>query len=238
MSAPVTFESVLGTGAMINWITMDREDVPLYEEWYNYQHLPERVSTPGFLRGRRFIATEQPRPEKLDYLTIYETADPEVLASAEYLHRLDNPTELTQRVVPLFQDFRRAACAVSVVRGGGSSGHGVVVEVDAVGDTASIRSALAETVFPALIAEHRLHTGSFYEPDVTVSAAKNATSEGRSSQQEQQAASCVILAEMQTGVDARQLASDIVAGATAAGAALSQPRPAREFQLIFELRSR
>jgi hypothetical protein len=237
VSATAAFESVLGRGAMINWITVDRDDVPLYEDWYNYQHLPERVSTPGFLRARRFIATEQGTCGKLDYLTVYETADPAVLASAEYLRRLDNPTELTLRVVPLFQDFRRAACSVSVVRGAGSSSRSVAIEVEPVGDAASIRSALAETVFPALIAEHRLHTGSLYERDAAVSAAKDATKEGRSSQQQQQAASCLILAELQTGVDAGQLASEIVAGATAAGAALSEPRPAREFELLFELRS-
>jgi hypothetical protein len=137
--ATTAFPSVLGRGAMINWITVDRDDVPLYEDWYNYQHLPERVSTPGFLRARRFVATEQPARGGLDYLTVYETADPGVLASAEYLRRLDNPTELTQRVVPLFREFRRAACSVSVVCGAGSSGRGVAVEIEPAGDVATLR---------------------------------------------------------------------------------------------------
>ncbi len=236
MDAAATFESVLGRGAMINWITVERDNVPLYEDWYNYQHLPERVSTPGFLRARRFVAAEHRSPDALDYLTVYETADPGVLASEEYLRRLNNPTELTQRVVPLFKEFRRAACSVNVVRGAGSAGRGVAMEVE--GDIAAIRSALAETVFPALIAEHLLITGSLYEPDSAVSAAKDTTEEGRSTRQQEQAASYLILAEPQTGVEAARLASEIVTRAAAAGAPLPQTRPAREFELLLELRSR
>jgi hypothetical protein len=48
----------------------------------------------------------------------------------------------------------------------------------------------------------------------------------------------MILAELQTGVDAVELARDMVVRATAAGAELSPPRTAREFELLFELRSR
>lgn len=235
-AAPAEFDAVLGGGAMINWITIDRADLPLYSDWYDYQHLPERVSTPGFLRGRRFVASRQDSGPRLDYLTVYETEETGVLASAEYLRRLDNPTELTQRVVPLFQSFRRAACTITVVRGSGSSARVVAIELDSRADPADVRHVLADR-FDQLIQQHLVHAASLYEPDAGVSAAKESTAEGRSTN-EQLAASYAVLVELHTGTDALATARRVVDAFGDAGLDVSQPRPAREFELIFELRSR
>ncbi|MGV9798434.1 hypothetical protein ACWDTP_10275 [Mycobacterium sp. NPDC003449] len=234
-SAP--FESVLGAGAMINWITVAREHVPLYEDWYNYQHLPERVSTPGFLRARRFIGTDGRDRPRLDYLTLYETTGLDVLASSEYLRRLDNPTELTRRMVPLFAEFRRAACRVSVSCGYGSAGRVVAMEIDAGTALPALRTLLADTLFPGLIAEHALLAGSLYEPDTAVSSAKNATAEGQSSAQQQQVSSAVLLAELHSGTDPDGLIAALLGRAAQAGIRISQPTPARSFELIVELRA-
>jgi hypothetical protein len=235
LTQPV-FESVVGAGAMINWITVPREHLAVYEDWYNYQHLPERVSTPGFLRARRFIAAEHRDPDRLDYLTLYETTTVEVLASPEYLRRLDNPTALTLDVVPLFAEFRRAACQVTVISGHGSSGRVMAVEVDSGSEPATLRTALANSVFPALIEEHRLVAASLYEPDAVVTDAKNATVEGQSSAQ-QQTSSSVVLAELHRGVDSARLVADMAARAVGAGARFNQSEVARCFDLVYELRS-
>lgn len=231
------FESVLGTGAMINWITVACKDAPLYEDWYNFQHLPERVSTPGFLRARRFIAADQPDAASLDYLTVYETENPGVLASPEYLRRLDNPTDLTRRVVPLFRQFRRAACATTVVAGAGSARRILAFEFEPLGDTQSVRSALQDSVFPAEIAKHRIHAGSLYEPNATISAAKNGTKEGQASSEER-AEALLVLAELQTTADSGEIAADLMAALLNSGVELSVPRPPRIFDLLFELRAR
>lgn len=232
------FESVLGAGAMINWITVASDDVPLYEDWYNFQHLPERVSTPGFVRARRFMAVDQPDPANLDYLTVYETEDPGVLASPEYLRRLDNPTDLTRRVVPLFRHFRRAACATTVVSGAGSSRRILAVELELRGDILSVRSALRDSIFPAEITKHRIHAGSLYEPDAKISAAKNGTKEGQASSQQQQAEALLVLAELPTTADSGGIAADLIAALLNSGVEVSVPRPPRTFDLLFELRAR
>lgn len=229
------FFSVLGSGAMINWITVDRSDETLFSDWYDYQHLRERVSTPGFLRGRRFRAVDQPDDLRLDYLTVYETENTEVLASPEYLRRLDNPTELTQRVVPLFREFRRATCTTTVVRGDGSSARLVAVDLDVAADAAAIRETLAAR-FDQLIGEHLALAASLYEPDQAVAAAKDSTSEGRSTQQ-QQAESLTALVELHAGTDAFSVAGQLLEALERAGLSASQPRPAREFEFLFELRS-
>jgi hypothetical protein len=231
------FESVLGAGAMINWISVAADDVPLYEDWYNFQHLPERVSTPGFYRARRFMAADQPDPASLDYLTVYETQNPAVLASPEYLRRLDNPTDLTRRVVPLFRHFRRAACATTVVAGAGSSRRVLAFELEPRGGMEPIRSALRDSIIPAEITHHRIHAGSLYEPDAKISAAKNGTKEGQASTQ-QQAESLLVLLELQTTADSGEVAADVMAALVNSGVEVSVPRPPRTYDLLFELRAR
>jgi hypothetical protein len=66
-----------------------------YEAWYRGEHLPERLSIPGFRASWRYRAIEA-EPE---YFTFYETATPEVLFSEAYVARVENPTELTRRIM-------------------------------------------------------------------------------------------------------------------------------------------
>ncbi len=157
-------------------------------------------------------------------------------ASPEYLRRLDNPTDLTLEVVPLFAEFRRAACRVTVVRGDGSSGRVVTLEIETDAQPERLRDALGAEVFPSLISEHRLVAASLYEPDVTVSDAKKTTAEGRSSDQ-QQAAASVVLAELHTGADAARVVDELLARAARAGVVIQPVAPHRTFTLIYELRS-
>jgi hypothetical protein len=49
-----------------------------YEQWYNRQHLFERLSVPGFLSGRRYEARSGDRR----YFSYYETVGDAVLRSA------------------------------------------------------------------------------------------------------------------------------------------------------------
>ncbi len=68
-----------------------------FNAWYNQEHLPERLSAPGFLDGARYEALRGgPR-----YLAVYELESVEALQSDEYLRQRDNPTEWSRRVSPL-----------------------------------------------------------------------------------------------------------------------------------------
>jgi hypothetical protein len=76
-----------------------------YEQWYRGEHLPERLSIPGFRAAWRFRAIEA-EPE---YFTFYETATPEVLFSTIYEARVNDPTPLTQRIMKeVFTNATRA----------------------------------------------------------------------------------------------------------------------------------
>jgi hypothetical protein len=92
------------------------EAVAEHDDWHTHEHLPERLSIPGFLRGSRWVAVHgQPR-----YLVLYEVAELATLTSAAYLERLNNPTAWTRTMMPHYRDMRRGLCAVV-----GSHGLGV-----------------------------------------------------------------------------------------------------------------
>jgi len=76
-----------------------------YEAWYRGEHLPERLSIPGFRAAWRYRVVDG-EPE---YFTFYETTTPEVLFSEPYLKRVENPTELTRRIMSgIFTNATRA----------------------------------------------------------------------------------------------------------------------------------
>ena len=78
-----------------------------FEEWYQHEHFHERIAVPGFLLGRRYeVVSGSPR-----YFCFYLTQSPDVLKSAAYLERLDNPTPQTRRIMlDAFRDMSRTVC--------------------------------------------------------------------------------------------------------------------------------
>jgi hypothetical protein len=75
-----------------------------FNEWYLREHVAERVALPGFRNGRRYVRTGRGRHR---YLAMYEVDDIGVFTSTDYLARLDDPTGLTQRMMPHFRNFVR-----------------------------------------------------------------------------------------------------------------------------------
>ncbi len=88
-----------GSGLMAFWARFDAEYVLRYQQWHNCEHMPERLSIPGFLRGRRYRAMNN----EPHFLMMYDTASPEVLSSATYLEALNNPTPWTQEALTQFR---------------------------------------------------------------------------------------------------------------------------------------
>jgi len=106
---------LLGSAAMLLAFDVAADAIAEHDHWHTYEHLPERLGIPGFLRGTRWVAMRgQPR-----YLVLYEVADLGVLTSAAYRARLDSPTSWTSRMMPRYRGMRRGFCAVT-----GSTGFG------------------------------------------------------------------------------------------------------------------
>jgi hypothetical protein len=98
-------ETSPGILAIFNNVAPGREAE--FEEWFQHEHLAERLAVPGFLIGRRHEAVSgEPR-----YFNFYVTQSAEVLKSAAYLERLDNPTPMTRTVMSeIFKDMIRTVC--------------------------------------------------------------------------------------------------------------------------------
>jgi hypothetical protein len=107
-----------GTGILAIWHDLDPAGEIDFREWHTRQHMPERLSVPGFLRGCRYIAV-QGAPRLFNF---YQTETPETLTSAPYVERLNNPTDWTRRVVPYFRNINRSAGRVLASLGAGEGG--------------------------------------------------------------------------------------------------------------------
>jgi len=101
---------------------VDPDIIEEHDRWHTHEHLPERLSIPGFRRGTRWIAIEGgPR-----YVVLYEVDSLATLASKAYLARLNNPTPWTTRMMPHYRGMTRGLCAV---RGSFGMGQGSAAAV-------------------------------------------------------------------------------------------------------------
>lgn len=100
--------SLLGRGAFVAWHDVADGNAAKYDRWHSREHMLERVSIPGFLRGRRYtVGGDGPQ-----YLVIYETADVGAFTAPAYLERLNSPTPMTREVMPAVRNMNRTLCRV------------------------------------------------------------------------------------------------------------------------------
>lgn len=151
---------LLGSAAMLLAFDIVADAITEHDHWHTYEHLPERLGIPGFLRGTRWVAMRgQPR-----YLVLYEVADLGVLTSAAYRARLDNPTPWTSRMMPHYRGMRRGFCAVTGSTGFGAGRVARVWRFRPVpGSEAGLREWLVEDVLPRLPSQPGLCAAHFLE---------------------------------------------------------------------------
>jgi hypothetical protein len=87
-------------------------------EWYNREHIDERVNLPGFHRARRYVSVKG-APK---YLATYECDSVDDLATPGYLHLLANQTPWSQRVTGRFTHFTRMTLRVQLDLSHGEGG--------------------------------------------------------------------------------------------------------------------
>lgn len=116
-----------GKGFLGLWHDISSESEWDYNLWHTKEHMPERVSLPGFRRARRGVdwALNHQR-----YLTVYEGDELSDFRSKEYLERLNNPSPWSARVAPAFRNFLRVACETASTVGIGAGGAMATVRAD------------------------------------------------------------------------------------------------------------
>jgi hypothetical protein len=118
---------LLGSAAMLLSFDIEAGAIEEHDRWHTHEHLPERLSIPGFLRGTRWIATGGgPR-----YMVLYEVESLDTLSSEPYLTRLNNPTPWTQKMMPHYRGMTRGLCNVAGSFGFGQGGSAALIRFNA-----------------------------------------------------------------------------------------------------------
>ena len=141
--------ALTGNAFLAMWHDIEPSQQTEYMEWHTREHMPERLSIPGFTVGKRLINHER---DRYRYGTIYAGETLDVFRSPAYLERLNNPTEWSIRVQPVFRNFLRVACERLVSVGVGEGGAMATVRLDfADGSGADALKARAPQLAEALL---------------------------------------------------------------------------------------
>lgn len=137
-----------GKGMLITYTEVKPAHERDFNEWYNREHIDERVNLPGFHRARRYVAVRA-APK---YLAIYECDTVADLATPGYLALLANQTPWSQAVMARFTHFQRLTLRIQIDRTHGEGG--AITAVRFVPEPAMRRRLLAwlnETALPKAI---------------------------------------------------------------------------------------
>jgi hypothetical protein len=97
--------------AIAMWWDIAPEARAEWEDWHTREHMPERLSIPGFLRGSRWVLESS-------YFVLYEAKDLATITSGPYLERLNHPTPWSLRMMPRHLNMVRSLCVVHAGLGG------------------------------------------------------------------------------------------------------------------------
>jgi hypothetical protein len=154
---------MLGNAAMLLSFDIAEEAIAEHDDWHTHEHLPERLSIPGFVRGTRWVALRQGQPR---YFVIYEVRDVEVLTSEAYLTRLDNPTPWTSKMMQHYRGMTRGFCCVTGKAGLGLGHAALVVRFKPAGDASALRDRLVKELMPRLAVRPGLGGCTLFESAV------------------------------------------------------------------------
>lgn len=101
------------------WNEFDPALLDEYECWHTFEHVPERLSVPGFLSAKRYAADDG---EDRRFFTLYEIETLDVLETPAYQQLVEQPTPWSSKMRRSFRGFRRYPCRKVATAGCGLSG--------------------------------------------------------------------------------------------------------------------
>jgi hypothetical protein len=104
-----------GKGMLLTSMDIDASDEAEFNRWYDREHLEERVAIKGFLEARRYVA-HRGNPK---YLSLYSTAEFDVLDSPAYRAALASQTAWSKANIGRFKNMIRAVARITISRGTG-----------------------------------------------------------------------------------------------------------------------
>lgn len=155
---------LLGKAAMLLSFDVVEEAIPEHDDWHTHEHLAERLSIPGFVRGTRWVSMD----EKSRYLVLYEVDELATLQSDAYLERLNNPSPWTSKMMRSYRRMTRGLCSVSGSSGAGIGQIGLLVRFKPTsGMESSLREWLVNDTLPQLASRRGLGSAHLFEGALT-----------------------------------------------------------------------
>ncbi|UGV25658.1 hypothetical protein E0H22_08140 [Rhodopseudomonas boonkerdii] len=137
-----------GTGMLMTSMDIDPAHEQEFNQWYDREHLAERVAIDGFLEARRYVAVNA-APK---YLGLYSTATFDVLDSDAYRKALANQTAWSLANIGRFKNMLRSVARITISRGvGRGAALGLVRIRPQEGDASVLREALRAQLDPGMI---------------------------------------------------------------------------------------
>lgn len=99
-----------GKAMLVIWNAVDPLVTREYNRWITEEHMRERIAAPGFLRGRRYVASSP--SVRRPFLNMYELSDIGNCTSREYLSMLEKPSAWTKKMMPSLGDFSRGGIRI------------------------------------------------------------------------------------------------------------------------------
>lgn len=153
-----------GGGMLITMMNMDASEDDGFNDWYDKEHLAERVGIEGFTEARRYQAIDaQP-----NYLNLYTTRTFDVLSSPQYKKALQNQTARSTHYIERFKNGGRAIVRVTSSHG---QGHGAALFFAAIrpgDDRNGLRSRL-DQMLVALVSKPEIISAHLVESDPQLS---------------------------------------------------------------------
>jgi len=112
------------------------EDDADFNQWYDHEHVEERVAIEGFLSGTRYRAVAAARR----YLGLYETASLETFTSAAYHAAFTRQTEWSVTNLNRMINPKRRVCAVTHRHGRGQGAHLAILTLPADADGTALQA--------------------------------------------------------------------------------------------------
>ena len=151
---------LLGQAAILLLFDVVQDAITEHDEWHTHEHLPERLSIPGFLRGTRWVASNgQPR-----YFVMYEVEQLATLTSSAYLERLNNPSPWTSKMMPNYRGMTRGFCSVTGSFGFGMGHASLLIRFTPTTQTeSSLRQWVLQDILPQLPSRHGIGSAHLFE---------------------------------------------------------------------------
>ncbi len=96
-----------GSAFLALWNDVEESRDADYNRWHCDEHVPERVSIPGILSGRRYVADDAATHR---YFTLYDLDNLETLGTPAYRAVVEQPTAWSRAMRPDLRNFLRQPC--------------------------------------------------------------------------------------------------------------------------------